>query len=68
MLVRLGAPIWTNVNCPPLWGMVQRQAAIQAFLDAFLLLAVVFLAMAPLLMIMKKPQHHDEPAAGAAVE
>ena len=44
-----------------MWGMVQRQAAIEAFLDAFMLLALVFLAMMPLLLLMKKPQHHDEP-------
>ena len=49
-----------------LWGMVQRQAAIQAFLDAFVLLAVVFLAMVPLVMLLKKPQHHVEPAMPAA--
>jgi len=46
--------------------MVQRQAAIQAFLDAFVLLAVVFLAMVPLVMLLKKPQHHVEPAMPAA--
>jgi DHA2 family multidrug resistance protein len=56
----------TNRAYGALWGMVQRQAAIQAFLDAFLMLAVVFVAMAPLLVVMKKPQHHDEPAAPAA--
>ena len=50
-----------------MWGMVQQQAAIQAFLDTFVLLAVVFLLMAPLVILLKKPQHHDEPAV-AAVE
>jgi DHA2 family multidrug resistance protein len=56
----------TNRAYAAMWGMVQRQAAIQAFLDAFLLLAVVFVVMAPLVVIMKKPQHHDEPAMAAA--
>lgn len=49
-----------------MWGMVQQQAALQAFLHAFLLLAAVFLLMIPLLVVMKKPQHHDEPATAVA--
>jgi DHA2 family multidrug resistance protein len=56
----------TNRAYAAMWGMVQQQAALQAFLDGFLLLAVVFLAMIPLLVLMKKPQHHDEPVMGAA--
>ncbi len=49
-----------------LFGMVQKQAAMVAFLDAFRLLAVVFVLMLPLLFLMKKPRHHDEPTIVAA--
>ena len=47
-----------------LWGMVQRHAAMAAFVDTFLGLAVVFLLVLPMLFFMKKPRHH---AAGAAM-
>ena len=56
----------TNRAYAAMWGMVQQQAAIQAFLDTFVLLALVFLVMAPLVVLLKKPQHHDEPAVAAA--
>ena len=46
--------------------MVQQQAAMLAFIDGFRLLAVVFLLMMPLVVLMKKPQHHDEPAMTVA--
>jgi len=56
----------TNRAYAAMWGMVQQQAALQAFLDGFLLLALVFVLMIPLLVLMKKPQHHDEPVMTAA--
>jgi DHA2 family multidrug resistance protein len=56
----------TNRAYAAIWGMVQQQAALKAFLDVFLLLGVVFLAMIPLLVLMKKPQHQDEPTIVAA--
>jgi MFS transporter, DHA2 family, multidrug resistance protein len=37
------------------FGLVQQQAAILSFLDAFQLLAVVFLAMVPLIALTRKP-------------
>lgn len=37
------------------FGMVQREAAMLAFIDVFLLLALVFLAMTPLIFLMKRP-------------
>jgi DHA2 family multidrug resistance protein len=37
------------------FGMVQRHAAMLAFIQIFLLLALVFLGMVPLLLVMKKP-------------
>jgi len=38
------------------FGLVQRQAAILAFLNVFRLMAVLFLAMLPLLLLMKRPR------------
>jgi hypothetical protein len=46
--------------------MVQKQAAIIAFLDAFTALAVVFGVLTSLLWPMKKPQHHDDQPMAAA--
>jgi DHA2 family multidrug resistance protein len=43
-----------------LWGMVQRQAAMVAFVDTFRAMSVVFLLMLPLLLLMKKPGHHAD--------
>ena len=37
------------------FGMVQRQAAMSAFIQLFMLLALIFLAMIPLILIMKRP-------------
>jgi MFS transporter, DHA2 family, multidrug resistance protein len=39
-----------------IYGAVQRQAAMLAFLDNFKLLGVVFLAVIPVLLLMKKPK------------
>jgi DHA2 family multidrug resistance protein len=49
-----------------MWAMVQKQAAILAFLDAFTVLAVAFVVLTPLLWLMKKPQHHDAQPMAAA--
>ncbi len=46
------------------WGMVQQQAAMQAFIDTFRALGLVFLLVLPLLLVMKKPTHHG-PGSGA---
>ena len=48
-----------------LYGMVQQQAAMLAFIDGFKLLAVVFLVLVPFVALMKKPQHHGRPAVAA---
>jgi hypothetical protein len=45
--------------------MVQQQAAMQAFIDTFRALGLVFLAVLPLLLIMKKPRHQGR--GGAAM-
>jgi DHA2 family multidrug resistance protein len=42
-----------------LFGMVQRQSAMQSFVEAFWLLAIIFLALVPLIFIMKKPKAHS---------
>jgi DHA2 family multidrug resistance protein len=41
-------------------GMVQRQAAMLAFLDNFKLLGVVFLIVLPILLMLKKPKGRVE--------
>jgi len=41
-----------------LWGTVQRQSAMLAFVDTFRAMAVVFLLVMPFLFIMKRPKHH----------
>jgi DHA2 family multidrug resistance protein len=38
-----------------LFGMVQRQATILSFLDVFRLLGLIFLLLAPLVLLMKRP-------------
>src|SRR5215469_4083453 len=38
------------------YGMVQRQAAMLAFLDNYKLLGVVFLAVLPVMLLLKKPK------------
>ncbi|HET6845159.1 MAG TPA: DHA2 family efflux MFS transporter permease subunit [Candidatus Angelobacter sp.] len=46
------------------FGMVQREAAMQAYLGVFFLLALLFIAVLPLILIMKKPGKRgkdDEP-------
>ena len=45
-----------------LFRMVQAQAAMLSFVDVFRILALLFLALLPLLLIMKRPQR------GAAAE
>ncbi len=37
-------------------GMVERQAAMLSFVDAFRLLAVIFLALTPLVIVMRRPR------------
>ena len=46
-----------------IWGMVQRHAAMAAFIDTFRLMAIVFLLVLPMLFLMKKPRHHGPPGA-----
>jgi DHA2 family multidrug resistance protein len=46
-----------------IWGMVQRQSSMQAFVDTFRAMAVVFLLVLPLLFLMKRPSHHSKNVA-----
>jgi DHA2 family multidrug resistance protein len=47
-----------------IYNMVQRQAAMLAFLDNFKILGIVFLAVIPVLLLMRKPR---VPAGGVPV-
>jgi len=44
-----------------LWGMVERQAAILSYLDAFMLLSGLFVLMIPLIFVMKRPPKSSAP-------
>ena len=46
-------------------GMVHRQAAMIAFIDVTRLLGVIFIAVIPLVFIMKRPRSGAPPAGGA---
>jgi hypothetical protein len=41
--------------------MSQRQAATLSYLDAFLLLAVIFTGLVPLVFLLRKPDHPSGP-------
>jgi len=41
-----------------LFGSVQQQAAMLSFNETFHVMALLFLAVIPLLLVMKKPRHH----------
>jgi len=44
-----------------LYGLVQRQAAMQAFIDCFWLMGAIFLCIIPLMFLMKKMKPHATP-------
>jgi DHA2 family multidrug resistance protein len=46
-----------------MFGMVQRQASMVAFVSIFQLLGILFLALLPLILIMKRPTHQGGAAA-----
>ncbi len=46
-----------------LFGMVQRQAQMLAFLDTFRLMGIIFLALVPLLLLLRRPRAGRGPAA-----
>ena len=54
----------TNRAYAALAGTVQRQAAMVSFVAIFQLLGILFLALLPLILLMKRPAHSaDVPAA-----
>jgi DHA2 family multidrug resistance protein len=48
-----------------LFGVVQQQAAMRAFVDLFQLVTIVFVLMIPLVLIMRKPKDGASPGPGA---
>jgi len=44
------------------FAMVRRQAAIVMFLNVFRLMSILFLAMLPFLLLMKRPRGRKAPA------
>jgi len=49
-----------------MFGMVQRQATMVAFVSIFQLLAIVFLGMVPLVLLMKRPKGRGGRGGGGA--
>jgi len=41
-----------------IYGTIQRQAVMLAFLDNFKMLGVIFFLVLPILVLMKKPKTH----------
>lgn len=52
-----------------LYGMVQRHAAMLSFVEAFWVMAAMFVSIVPFVFILRRPQHapHEEPAPAPAV-
>jgi hypothetical protein len=44
--------------------MIQRQAAMVSFVGLFQLLGIVFFALLPLVLLMKRPRRGAAPVAG----
>jgi DHA2 family multidrug resistance protein len=51
----------TNRAYAVLFGMVQRQATMVAFVGIFQLLGVMFLVLIPLVLLMRRPQRASAP-------
>jgi len=49
-----------NKAVAALWGLVQREAATLAFLDAFHVLGILFLIITPLVIVMRRPSEGPE--------
>jgi DHA2 family multidrug resistance protein len=48
----------TNRAYGMIYGIVQKQAAMLAFLDNFKMLGVVFFLVIPIMLLLKKPKGH----------
>ena len=68
MLTRNGAdPVTANRQATAmLYGMVQQQASVLSFLTVFRIIGAVFLAIIPLVLILRKPKHLREPMPSVA--
>jgi DHA2 family multidrug resistance protein len=68
MLTRNGAdPVTANRQAMAmLYGMVQQQSSVLSFLTVFRIIGVVFLAIIPLVLILRKPKHLREPMPSVA--
>jgi DHA2 family multidrug resistance protein len=53
----------TNRTYAAMFGLVQRQATMVSFVGIFQLLGVLFVALIPLVLLMKRPQRGRGPAA-----
>ena len=64
LLMRHGAdPVTANRQAlTMLYGVVQQQASVLSFLTVFRIMGIVFLAIIPLILILRKPKHLREPA------
>lgn len=51
-----------------IYGLIQRQAAMQSFVEAFWIMAVMFVGMVPLTFILRRAAHHEEAEKAAADE
>jgi DHA2 family multidrug resistance protein len=49
-----------------MFGLVERQAAMLSFVDAFHLLGMIFLVITPLVLLMRRPRSRAESIAAAA--
>ncbi len=66
--VASGADLYTATEraYAALFGMVQQQAALLSFLDAFRLLALLFVSLTPLVLLLRRPRHQRGREAGPA--
>jgi DHA2 family multidrug resistance protein len=48
------------------WGMVGQQAAMLSFIRTFQVLAALFAICIPLILLMRKPKHHEKNGGGMA--
>ncbi len=51
-----------------LYGMVQQQAAMLSFVEAFKIMGVIFLIMIPMVALLKDPKHNDGAKAAPSGE
>ncbi len=58
-----GSDIAMRRSYVAMFGMIERQATILSYTDVFQVLALIFVAMAPLVMIMKRPGAGAKPIA-----